>query len=351
MGADVSIVRVDDETLSPSQRVKRILDFYGNKDDVVVVSNHINAGGGKGAEIIYSLRNNSDLSKMVAKELEKSGQTVRKYYQRRLPSNPSRDYYYILRDTANNESIIIEYAFVDNIEDANKLKKDWQRYAEAVARAIASYIGLNPTQNQIVVKAGDTLWSIAKKNNITVDKLKEYNNLSSNMLSVGQILYLEPKETSVTDSNYTVKPGDTLYKIALLNDISVDELKKLNNLTSDKLSVGQMLIIKRDPNNDNNTNIYEVKAGDNLYAISKKYNVSVEDLKKTNGLINDILSIGQKIIIPTIEEPYDIYTVKSGDTLYSIAKLYNTTVTNIQTINNLSTSILSIGQQLLVPKK
>ena len=351
MGADVSIVRVDDETLSPSQRVKRILDFYGNKDDVVVVSNHINAGGGKGAEIIYSLRNNSDLSKMVAKELEKSGQTVRKYYQRRLPSNPSRDYYYILRDTANNESIIIEYAFVDNIEDANKLKKDWQRYAEAVARAIASYIGLNPTQNQIVVKAGDTLWSIAKKNNITVDKLKEYNNLSGNMLSVGQILYLEPKETSVTGSNYTVKPGDTLYKIALLNDISVDELKKLNNLTSDKLSVGQVLIIKRDPNNDNNTNIYEVKAGDNLYAISKKYNVSVEDLKKTNGLINDILSIGQKIIIPTIEEPYDIYTVKSGDTLYSIAKLYNTTVTNIQTINNLSTSILSIGQQLLVPKK
>ena len=136
LGADVSITRSDDETLTPSQRVRRILDFYGNGTDVIVVSNHINAGGGKGAEIIYSLRNNDDFAKLISKELESSGQNVRKYYQRRLPSNPSRDYYFILRDTANNESVIVEYAFVDNIEDANNLKTDWQKYAEAVVRAM-----------------------------------------------------------------------------------------------------------------------------------------------------------------------------------------------------------------------
>ena len=350
-GADVSIVRDKDDTLSPSQRVRKILDFYGNGDDVITISNHINAGGGDGAEIIYSLRNTNDLPKIIANELEKVGQNVRKYYQRRLPSNPSRDYYFILRDTANNESIIIEYGFVDNVNDANKLKNNWKNYAEAVAKAIASYIGLKADQNQIVVQSGDTLWSLAKKNNLTVNQLKEYNNLDNNLLSVGQVLYLTPKETSVTEDTYIVKSGDTLYKISKENNISVKELKQLNNLDNDSLIVGQILKVKKDLVNDNSTNYYVVQSGDNLYTISKKYNVAVNEIKQANGLQNDNLIIGQKLIIPTPKETYDVYIVKSGDTLYSIARLYNTTVTNIQTINNLDTSVLSIGQKLLVPKK
>ena len=302
LGADVSITRTIDETLTPSDRVKKILSFYGNGKDVIVVSNHINAGGGLGAEVIYSLRNNDELSKLISKELESSGQNVRKYYQRRLPSNPSRDYYFILRDTANNESVIVEYAFVDNLDDANKLKNNWKKYAEAVVRAIATYTNL-PLENSdiYIVKKGDTLWSIAKKYNLSVNDLKEYNNLSSNMLSVGQKLYLSPKETDVTE--------------------------------------------------DDSTNKYVVKKGDNLYAIGKMYKVNVDKLKQANGLTSDLLSVGQILTIPSEENQYDIYTVKKGDTLYSIARMFNTTVTNIQTINNLETSILSIGQQLLVPKK
>ena len=167
--------------------------------------------GGEGAEIIYSLRNNDTFAKTIAKELEKSGQNVRKYYQRRLPSNPSRDYYFILRDTANNESVIVEYAFVDNINDVNKLKNNWPNYAEAVVNAIADYIGLEVSKDKVVVKKGDTLWSIAKKNNITVNELKKINNLNNNMLSIGQILYLTPQETNVTDNTYVVKSGDTIF--------------------------------------------------------------------------------------------------------------------------------------------
>ena len=59
----------------------------------------LTSAGGDGAEVIYALRNTDALSKLIAKELEASGQNVRKYYQRRLPSNPSKDYYYLLRDT------------------------------------------------------------------------------------------------------------------------------------------------------------------------------------------------------------------------------------------------------------
>ena len=300
LGADVSITRINDETLSPSDRVRRILSFYGNGDNVVLVSNHINAGGGSGAEIIYSLRNNDKLSKLISRELENAGQIVRKYYQRRLPSNPSRDYYYILRDTANNESVIVEYAFVDNKNDANNLKNNWQKYAEAVVKAIAKYINLPMDDSNIyVVKPKDTLWSIAKKNNLTVNDLKKYNNLTSNLLSVGQTLYLIPSETTVTE--------------------------------------------------DTTANKYIVKPGDNLYAISKMYKVSVDDLKKANKLNSDIINVGQILVIPTLKNQYDTYIVKKGDTLYSIARRFNTTVTNIQVINNLSTSVLSIGQRLLVP--
>ena len=355
LGADVSITRSDNETLTPSQRVRRILGFYGNGTDVIVVSNHINAGGGKGAEIIYSLRNNDDFAKLISKELESSGQNVRKYYQRRLPSNPSRDYYFILRDTANNESVIVEYAFVDNIEDANNLKTDWQKYAEAVVRAIAKYINIPIEENNTyIVKSGDTLWSIAKKNSISVSELKEYNNLNSNLLKVGQLLYLSPKETPVTEDDkivYIVEKGDTLYKISNKYNVPIDSIKNLNNLTSDSLIVGQKLIIKSSPLDDDTSNKYVVKQGDNLYAISKMYNISVDKLKQANGLSSDILSIGQKLTIPTEQDSYGIYTVKKGDTLYSIARMFNTTVTNLQTINNLSTSILTTGQQLLVPKK
>ncbi len=301
LGADVSITRMTDEALSPTERIKRILNFYGNGKDVIVVSNHINAGGGKGAEVIYSLRNGDDFSRLISKELEASGQTVRKYYQKRLPSNPSRDYYFILRDTANNESVIVEYAFVDNKEDANNLKRNWKKYAEAVVRAIANYANLPiESDNYYVVKQGDTLWSIAKKYNMSVDKLKSINGLSTNLLSVGQKLILTPAETNVTK--------------------------------------------------DDSTNKYVVKPGDNLYAISKMYKVNISDLKNANNLKTDLLSVGQELIIPTNDNQYDIYTTKKGDTLYSIARMFNTTVTNLQTINNLSTSVLSIGQKLLVPK-
>ena len=92
--------------------------------------------GGDGAEIIYSLRNSNALSKKIATEFENVGQNVRKYYQRRLPSNPSKDYYYVLRDTPNNESIIVEYGFADSVgDDVKQLKNNWKTLTEAVVKA------------------------------------------------------------------------------------------------------------------------------------------------------------------------------------------------------------------------
>ncbi len=164
LGINASLTREVDENLNPSNRPKKVQSFYGNGSDVIVISNHINAGGGDGAEIIYALRNNDELSKKIALELERNGQNVRRYYQRRLPTNPSKDYYYILRDTPNNETIIVEYGFADSKgDDVSQIKNNWQNLAEAVVKAIADYLGVAYTElgkNEIYyqVKKGDTIF-------------------------------------------------------------------------------------------------------------------------------------------------------------------------------------------------
>jgi N-acetylmuramoyl-L-alanine amidase len=91
LGVPVYITRLDDSTLSPDERTRLILNAFGNDPNVIVISNHINAGGGDGAEVIYALRNKNTLSNLILSELEKEGQNIRKAYQRRLTSNTSKD--------------------------------------------------------------------------------------------------------------------------------------------------------------------------------------------------------------------------------------------------------------------
>ena len=159
LGIPVYITRETDETLSPTQRINRIKNAFGSDDNVIVISNHINAGGAEGAEVIYALRNNETLSSKVLNELAKNGQIIRKYYQKRGTTNPNKDYYFMLRDTAPYESIIVEYGFLDNVEDAARLKKNYERYAYATLEAVLDYIGYSKDDlDYYTVKSGDTLF-------------------------------------------------------------------------------------------------------------------------------------------------------------------------------------------------
>ena len=344
LGIENSLTRTGDELLDQTTRPKRVQSFYGNGNDVIVVSNHLNAGGGDGAEIIYSLRNTDALSKKIASEFESAGQNVRKYYQRRLPSNPAKDYYYLLRETPNNETIIVEYGFTDSTgDDISQIKNNWQSLAEAVVKALANYIGVSYSvkgDNYYVVQKGDSLWSISKKFGITVDSLKKLNNLSSSNLSIGQKLVITPQ--AVDNDYYIVQKGDTLYSIANKYGVSVETLKNLNNLTTNNLSIGQKLNIESVSKDK-----YIVQKNDSLYAIANKYGVKVQDIVEANNLMSTNIFVGQELIIPESKER--AYIVVAGDNLWSIAQRFNTTVDAIKRKNNLTTNLLSIGQKLTIP--
>ena len=360
LGVPVAITRDSDTTLSPTDRVNTILNKFGNSSDVILISNHVNSGGGEGAEVIYALRNKDTLAKRILENIGAAGQETRKYYQRRLPSDTSKDYYFIHRNTGNLEPLIVEYGFIDNTKDVEFLKENYEELAEAVISAVANYIGVPYTPpedlitNTYVVQKGDTLYSIANKLGTTVSELKKENNLTSNTLQIGEVLRVPTKEIYEEEENiYIVKKGDTLYSIAMANNTTVDELKKANNLTSNILSTGQLLKI---PSALLPESTYTVKKGDSLYSIANKYNTTVDELKRINNLTSNILSIGQILKLPSDkasdvenEENTISYTVQKGDSLYSIARKYDTTIDRIKDLNNLTTNLLSIGQVLLIP--
>ena len=346
----VTLTRTTDETLNPTDRVNRILNAYGNSNDVIVVSNHINAGGGDGAEVIYALRNSNALANRILNNMQDAGQNARDAYQRRLPSDTSKDYYFIHRNTGKTQPIIVEYGFLDSTsDDVNQLKNNYESLAEAVVKSLVEYVGKDyatTSDNTYVVKSGDSLWSISKKYNIPVDELKRINNLTSNLLSIGQVLKIPGDNDDVEENKYTVKSGDTLYSIAREYNISVQDIKDANNLINNNLTIGQKLIIPT-PTIESNDIVYTVKKGDNLYSIAKTYGLTQQELMNYNNLTSNLLSIGQTLKIP-INNTNITYVVKSGDTLYSIARQFNTSVQDIKNKNNLTTNTLSIGQALKI---
>ncbi|MGI6309166.1 MAG: LysM peptidoglycan-binding domain-containing protein [Bacilli bacterium] len=373
LGIPTTLTRTTDETLNPTERVRRVLQAYGNNPNIIVLSNHINAGGGTGAEVIYGLRNSSTLARMILEEIEKEGQSTRKYYQRRLPSDPSKDYYFIIRDTGVTQANLIEYGFLDSPgNDVFILTNYWRNLAEAVVRAVTRYLGrtyvspIGVGEVIHIVVPGDSLFAIARKYGVTVAEIRAVNNLTTDLLSVGQRLIIPveappAEEPPVTPGiTYTVKSGDSLWAIARRFNVTVNAIREANNLKTDLLSIGQQLIIptalpeEEPPPTLEPEVIYTVQKGDNLYTIARQYGVTVNAIREANNLKTDLLSIGQRLIIPTVPvgplpvEPIT-YTVQRGDSLWTIAQRFGVTVTELRTLNNLKTDLLSIGQQLLIP--
>jgi membrane-bound lytic murein transglycosylase D len=177
------------------------------------------------------------------------------------------------------------------------------------------------------VKSGDTLGKIAGKYRCTVAQIKRWNNLKSNNIRIGQrlVVYRGGKSSSTSSvssstsapagtsavnttggGTYTVKSGDTLSAIAARHGITLANLKAWNGLSSNNIKVGQKLkgsdtSVTRDTSVSNNSDytVYTVKSGDSFYSISKNYpGVSAENIMDFNGLTSSKLKPGMQIKIP-----------------------------------------------------
>lgn len=139
---------------------------------------------------------------------------------------------------------------------------------------------------------------------------------------------------------YTVKAGDTLYRISQIYALAPNDLIIANNLSAASyLYIGQRLIIP--------TIIYTVQSGDTLYRIALRYGTTIGAIINANNLSTaGNIYVGQRLFIPV---HLFIYTVKAGDTLYAVAQRYATTVSNLARLNNLDiTKPLFIGQRLKI---
>jgi len=161
------------------------------------------------------------------------------------------------------------------------------------------------------VKKGDTLYRISKNYNVSLAELKRLNNLFHNNIYVGQILKIpvqlntKQKNTGIKKTYYIVKKGDTLYSISKKYGVSVEELKKINNLKTSKIKIGQKLIVyeahqilQNEEEAEKDFILYEVKEGETLYTISLKTNVPINLLKSLNNLKDNVVFVGQKLKIP-----------------------------------------------------
>ena len=204
--------------------------------------------------------------------------------------------------------------------------------------------------NYYIVEKNDSLYNIANKFNTTVGIIKVLNNLNSNILQIGQILKIPSATVEQVTPNdyifYTVKAGDSLYSIAKKYNISVNNLINFNQMDSTFLSIGDELLIPIKNNNQNLT--YIVKSGDTLYSIAKRYNISIDSLRNSNNLNSDLLQIGQELIIPNTSN-FKTYVVRTNDNLDLVASKTNTKKADIKRLNNLQTDDILVGQILLIP--
>lgn len=227
---------------------------------------------------------------------------------------------------------------------------------------------INSSENYIryKIKKGDTLSEIAIKYNTTVNELVRINNIKNpNIIYINQTLLIPTKNNSISNGNddknntiYIVKKGDTLYSIAKRYNTTVQKIVNNNNIRNPNLIYPgeRIIIVKSTENIQTKYMTYRVKRGDTLYDIANKYNTTVSKLAYINGIrnvnyiyINEIIKIPINISIGEHDCGHCIYTVKKGDNLTKIANKFGKQINEIAELNNIKNiNYIYIGQKLRI---
>jgi len=220
----------------------------------------------------------------------------------------------IKNSVKSNQQIVSADSKINDEDKANKNIKN-----DTLSTSVAAFY---------IVQKGDNLSIVAKKNNVSVAEIKEWNHLTNASIQLGMSLQVAKIETNdkeiiaattkIENIEYIVKKGDNLGNIAKKFGSTLDDLKLWNNLQDNKIAIGNSLIVAKnevtiesnpDQNNFNKneslasaskskSNDYLVKKGDSLYSISKKYpGVSISDIEKWNNIKSKELKPGMKLKI------------------------------------------------------
>lgn len=219
-----------------------------------------------------------------------------------------------------------------------------------------------PNTFAYTIKAGDTFYALAKRYGTTTAAIIAANPTANpNRLQIGQQVCIprqSPYPPCPSGNYYTIRQGDTLYAIARRFGVTVEALTAANpGISPTNLMIGQVICI---PTPSPATcpagmTAYTVKAGDTFYSIAQRYNITVAALMNANPTVDpNSLLIGQVICIPvapgTCPAGMTPYTIKAGDTLYALARKYNTTVDAILAANpGITPTALRIGQMICIP--
>ena len=264
----------------------------------------------------------------------------------------------------------------------------------------------NKAEQIYTIKSGDTLGQIAMNFKVSTAELRNWNNLKTNKIKAGDKLVIHPKTKSVSKKKsassgketkatgdeivYKVKSGDTISQIAYKFGVSSKDVMRWNDLVSTKIKIGQTIIIyprlkkkeksyassskKKAPvktaERSGNFIAYEIKQGESLWSVARKFNIHVSDLLAWNNLKSDKVRIGQKLkLIPATAEKTSavtdenedvdvfssggtrIHKVKNGESLWAIARKYNIHVSDLMKWNGLQDDKVRPGQELKIISK
>lgn len=192
------------------------------------------------------------------------------------------------------------------------------------------------------VQRGESLTSLARKHHTTVNNLRQWNGLTGDRIMIGQVLKIGQKPSD--DPVYVVVRGDILSRIARRNGTTVARLKKINDLSSDRIYVGQKLRLR-----EAKRTVHIVERGDALWEIARAYGMSVKELKRLNNLKSDRIYVGQELkLSDQAAARTAIYTVRRGDNLTEISRLHQMSLSELRQLNKLRGSVIHPGQKLRV---
>jgi LysM repeat protein len=228
--------------------------------------------------------------------------------------------------------------------------------------AAAVYLNGNDTEagalaETYTVQKNDTIYSLSKKFDSSVETIKLLNSLKTTTITPGQKIMI-PKVSPPTQ--HIVKKGETVYSIAKRYQINIADLVNENDIQNNHITIGQKLKLTV-----SNENTYVVKKNDTLHSIAKHFQITVDELKKMNGLQSNTIKIGEAISVPKgIQETEintapdkvpqaemgisEFYTVTKGDTLWNISQRFGVPFSTIKSENQLVDENVLLGQKLFI---